>query len=271
MLPRPRTVVLFLALATLFAGAGFQLYQLYQAAEQQHANATYQPASKPGFRIGAATKAPTEHYKPSCHNPNTREDADLCAQWAAVEQVAETNRLTSLNNRLTILSFFATIVATIALVLTLLDSIQTSRRQLRAYISLKEGSYAQITADRRQSGKITLLNTGQTPARNLRAVSVMVVQPADWDTVTNEPDFEGCGVSYVGAGTPFDLVGQTEDDLDREEYVEIGLELKKLFFIAVGEFEDVFGKRHTFRFVLESSPNIGETSFRPCAKGNNAT
>src|SRR4051794_29398805 len=82
---------------------GIQLDRFYQAAEQQHASYNYQPAEKPGFRVSAATKAPTPYYKPSCNNPNGREDSDLCAQWAAVDQVTESNRLNSLNLRMLVL------------------------------------------------------------------------------------------------------------------------------------------------------------------------
>jgi hypothetical protein len=140
-----------------------RLYQFYQAAEQQHASYNYQPAEKLGFRINGATKTPTPYYKPSCQNPYSQEDADLCAQWAAVDQVAESNRLNSLNLRMLVLTLFLTTIGTGALVWTLFDTRRTSRAELRAYVWAKPISF-NVNTDRSVTVGFRLTNNGQTPA-----------------------------------------------------------------------------------------------------------
>lgn len=168
---------IFLAFVGLAAAA--LLWSVYDyfsaAAEQQHASYKYQPANKPGFRIDASTKAPAQKYQPSCNNPKDGNDADLCAQWAAVEQVAESNRLNGVNVRLGTLALLFTIVGTGLLIWTFMETRAVSRRELRAYVNVDVVGLADGThhPDRQLplgvvQTAIVIKNTGQTPAHKLR-------------------------------------------------------------------------------------------------------
>lgn len=139
-------------------------YSLYNSGEQQHSGYRYQPAGKPSLGLNAITKTPSNPYQPNCQNPDNHEDADLCAQWAAADQVAESNRLASVNTRLTTLTLLLTVFGTLLLVWTFDETRETSRRELRAYV-LVEGKGIYFNAETGTIAvDISVVNTGNTPA-----------------------------------------------------------------------------------------------------------
>lgn len=87
---------------------------LDQADKQAYADYKYQPArdhiDPPSDKSPHVTAYP---YQPYCDEPKERDDADLCAQWAAVQAVNEGNRLSRLSIRITGLEFGALIVSLI--------------------------------------------------------------------------------------------------------------------------------------------------------------
>jgi hypothetical protein len=112
-------------------------YQLYDAAHQRDASYDYQPAADARFPVMMEGQPKPAEYQPNCKQPNSREDADLCAQWAAVAQVTEANRLASFSLQLSIGALIFTIIGTGLLVWTLWETRATARRELRAYVSVK--------------------------------------------------------------------------------------------------------------------------------------
>ncbi|MBK8375436.1 MAG: hypothetical protein IPL18_11375 [Sphingomonadales bacterium] len=118
---RRKIVAAIIGLA-LAIGLGAVSYQLYKASEQRDTGYTYQPADEASVGVVGTSKALAKAYQPKCKNPQNDKDADLCAQWAAVEQVAEANRLTSLNAKMAIASLVATAIATFLLLWTLLGN-----------------------------------------------------------------------------------------------------------------------------------------------------
>lgn len=142
-------------------------YQLYEAAQQRDAVYNYQPAESARFPLRVKDKPQPEPYQPNCKQPQSREDADLCAQWAAVSQVTESNRLNSISLRLSIGALIFTIIGTGLLVWTLDETRQTARRELRAYVSIELAGTEFRLGDGHAICNITLKNGGQTPAYRL--------------------------------------------------------------------------------------------------------
>jgi hypothetical protein len=65
---------------------------------------TSRPGIVPGL-WGGRQQTPARSYQPNCENPKDREDAELCAQWAAVQANGESNRLSRLSIVITGLEF----------------------------------------------------------------------------------------------------------------------------------------------------------------------
>lgn len=117
-----------------FLGLSVETGKLYYASAQRQSDYNYQPASHTRLDKPMTGEAQPQGYQPHCEDPNTNSDADLCAQWAAVQQVGESNRMASLNLRFTLFSLWATVIATIVLLWTLIETMTVSRRELRAYL-----------------------------------------------------------------------------------------------------------------------------------------
>lgn len=89
--------------------------------------------------------------------------SDLCAQWKAADAAADAARYA-------LLGLLATTVATILLVLTLIQSGKTSQRELRAYLSINtDKMYSRLHPDGSRRFEIItkMLNGGATPAYNV--------------------------------------------------------------------------------------------------------
>jgi hypothetical protein len=262
------TAVGFLILCAL----GYGTHQLYKASEQQHPGYGYQPASQPRLVRYMPGKTIPDGYKPHCQNPQTNEDADLCAQWAAVEQVGEANRMAGLNLKFAIASLWATAIATLLLVWNLIETRETSRRELRAYVFFRiEVEEPMDIGKRKMKIRSGLVNTGQTPARRLRMVVRWNVSPPDPpETFFEEPAFSARGsVGFLGAGLdtiyPRNLLATDAD--------AAGLRAGTMeaFIWGRAEYEDVFGRQHVIRFRRRMYKNGGLKHFYSMPSGEEAT
>jgi hypothetical protein len=103
-------------------------------------------------------------YQPTADRgcPNGPEDrsSDLCAQWKAADAAADAAKYS-------FWGLLATIVGTILLIVTLMQSRSTTRRELRAYVSVKPQTFiSRMLADGGRSFEIQIQmeNGGATPA-----------------------------------------------------------------------------------------------------------
>jgi hypothetical protein len=177
------------------SGSIYVLESLYDAGKQQHTSYHYQPASHPSRLLLVPGKTEPQPYQPNCYNPQDDKNADLCAQWAAVDQVGESNRLTSINLSLGILTLIFTVGSAILLVWTLIETRETARRELRAYVFPESVGISVLTNqpdkshNGRISGTIIIKNSGQTPAYQLEhwgEVALGLVSEEDALQVVND-------------------------------------------------------------------------------------
>lgn len=234
----------------VLSGLGYGSYQLYDASEQRQADYRYQPAGKPSLIQFVPTKRIPEGYQPNCQNPQTKEDSDLCAQWGAVQQVAEANRIGSLNVRLTILSLWGTLIATGLLIWNLVETRDTSRRELRAYVIVGD---IQVGADVGNPANLALsvqaINRGQTPALEVKNRTFLMVRKG---TVRPEPgrEIESTTLTSVTTlGKDQDQWATVRQTLSHGHTPEL-LVTGDFTIIAYGyiTYRDIFGKAHETRF-----------------------
>jgi hypothetical protein len=198
-------------------GLGAVSYNLYDASQQRESAYHYQPSGQAGLKYFVPRKSIPKGYKPHCYNPQTKEDSDLCAQWAAVAQVTEANRLSSLNLRFVLVSLWGTLIATVLLVWTLAETRNVARKQLRAYVTVES---AGIESDPNNPGVYGVMyvikNTGVTPAHHAQFISSMcfdeiekiippVISDEAWKSASQGVIGPNCilhSVPFRGAVTP---------------------------------------------------------------------
>lgn len=233
---------------------GYASYQLYQASEQQRTQYHYQPAKETRGVVVVPRQPNPKGYQPDCENPQGNTNADLCAQWSAVDQVVESNRLASLNVRLSLIASLLTFLGTVFVGWTLLETRTTARRELRAYVLFKaevsSPLYRRVEAmvtEYRMTIRNGFLNTGQTPAKHFRmTVRSEIVEPNPPEAMFHVEIVSEATRSTVGAQQ--DTMGPRDILLTHEEYEDLLSGKREFFLFGVGEYFDVFGSKHTVRF-----------------------
>lgn len=150
---------------------------------------------------------------------------------------------------------------------------ETSRRQLRAYVSVL-GISTQNAFEKNMSSSLNYKNVGQTPALGLRTLTDVVIIPSSGSDVkpprTYSTSYDGddeAGVALGGeivASDPVNNRAFKEADL-----VEFRAGSKLYVVWGVIYYSDVFGKKHYTRFCRYFKN--GEASrWSPCQTGNDS-
>lgn len=234
-------------------------YSLYNSGQQQHPSYAYQPASKPLLGASTVTPGPAKPYQPYCQNPEDREDADLCAQWAAVDQVAESNRLASVNTRLSIFTLLVTVFGTLLLIWTFDETRETSRRELRAYVHLKcadltlcGDEFPMIFKHPQQRfADVTFKNYGSTPAHNVEMVTGTKIAPFPLtEPLPPVPDMIERVLSDLpqGRDAPMPLEVFNSGNM-HETLMQGGW---GVYYWGTVKYEDIFGRKHQTHIQLVS-------------------
>ena len=236
-----RTV--FVVLGTLTAILLYACF--YNASEQQSANYHYQPARHQSRVIVLPGKTYPKGYQPNCDNPQSDKDADLCAQWAAVDQVMEANRLASVNVKLALLISVLTFIGTGFVGWTFLEGRTTSRRELRAYLFVEAIGLGAATSGPTKGhpgGVIKVKNFGQTPAYRVLHYGVIDLVNSQNPALTPIPEkLEDISATAIPSGSGITAIRAIGRAMTR-------LELKNLragtmVLVARGrvEYIDTFG------------------------------
>lgn len=253
-------------------------YKLYDASQQRQTYYEYQPASHASLKQGMPRKSPPSPYEPRCKNPQSNEDADLCAQWAAVEQVTESNRMASLNLRFAIAALMATIIGTVALIWTLIETRVTSRNELRAYLHVDACAVA-IGDSEGLIGKavsvVAVKNVGATPAHSVIHwcdIAVDVIAKNEW--MKAPAKLERINHSALHPGGHITADRSTRRALTPKTIEAIELGKKAVFVFGAIEYIDVFGNEHRtdYRYFYSGKwPPPNNPLMRFPATGNTAT
>lgn len=264
-----------LAIVGLLAAAGVvvESYQIYSAAEQQHVDYRYQPARQARRVILVRSNSEPKGYQPDCQNPQGNSNADLCAQWAAVDQVGEANRLSALNVRLSLFISLLTLAGTWFLVWTFIETRDTTRRQLRAYIDIGGVRPVTFGVEKQFLANVSFRNCGETPAYNITNRHRLFVSsrpyPPDVDSL--EP-METQSEGYLGpGGTGSTDAGFGDLLIAQDTYDRIIAKTVDIILRGEIRYRDAFRRWHvtTYRHILRAKND--EAWFEVCETGNEAT
>ena len=257
----------------LLLAVGYTSYQLYQSGEQQRADYRYQPAREPSRRVFVPSKAIPQGYQPNCANPDGNSNADLCAQWAAVDQVMEANRLASVNVRLALFISILTLIGTLFIGWTFWENHRTTRAELRAYVGVVKSRVRHFEVGQNPQIAIQFKNSGATPARRVAMSSVFFVGVAD-ETAIAIPELdpaEPASTSDIGPGTANSLRFVFPGALTAEQYDGIANGDYCIYANGRIEYLDVFGRMHFTNFRVRQNPlAVGLSKMIYCAVGNEA-
>lgn len=165
-----RAIFAALGVAAFLALLGAGYYQLEQTEQRPYPERKYQPSRVSGNPVRVEDGKPaTGAYDPNCESPNNRDDADLCAQWAAVQEVEESNRLTRLSMRINGLEIAAIVVTLIFTAWAAMAAASASRIAQRSLRLYQEAERALLVAgvEFQNGGNaivVTFKNLGRTTA-----------------------------------------------------------------------------------------------------------
>lgn len=161
-------------LAVLVGLPGYVGYrEIERLRQEQKAYHGYDPTIDGVQLRGSAPAFPqAEHEQPrenraTCNSPYSREDADLCAQWAAVKAVTTGNGIAIVGLRSSLVGTLATAVGILLTAVGLVIATLASRdatRAVRAMENLERG-YVSVEVAGGTAGriKLKLVNIGRTP------------------------------------------------------------------------------------------------------------
>lgn len=255
--------------ALALAMAGYSGLQLFKIADQQSATFQYQPATT---SAKAAASAVPKAYLPNCSAPANRDDANLCGQWAAVAQATETNRLASLSLRLSIGALIFTVIGTGLLVWTLHETRQTSRRELRAYVSVQPLELHLNGTSGEVQVAINIRNDGSTPAYKLMHMGNVLVADEEGAEreIMRKDERPRIGRPRemslaVGENKNANVIG-SHRNLDGKEMADIATGERSIFAFGSVEYLDTFDIKRVTRFCFRAEvelPNRLPTSRGP--------
>lgn len=259
-----RIVLAALGLAAIGGVLTAGYYQLEQAEQQPYAEEEYQPARDARLPVAVKKGQPTApEYQPHCRSPQSRDDADLCAQWAAVQATSEANRLNRIGLHVTYwemcglaFSLIFTGWAAFAAAQQVRHSRQSLAETARPFV-FSDGLLIKPMIDRSTNLPtswrlaIGFRNGGSTPAH--RTVTQLNVTkrkeglPEDFEFPDNaalviNPTFLGPGAQNQSGETSFSL----------EEVKDIREGILRCFMWGWVEYSDRFeGPRHRSEFAFE--------------------
>ena len=154
----------------------------------------------------------------------------------------------------------------------------TAERQLRAYVVGKDHVVEQFFNNGRAKFIVRLHNSGQTPAYEVRCVTLVRATDEDVDAYRflfrKSEKFGVFSNAIIGAGDFHVLENRAKTSLAHADWAAIVSGQVKMIFCGIVSYRDVFGKRHltTFRYYFDPDGDIKSTAFdlSPCATGNEA-
>ena len=176
------------------------------------------------------------------------------AQEEAAQAKKEKNKEATRNRRIEVTTYIvagATAVQALALIITIIVMIRTTRKQLRAHIAAEAPVVIpqDITAHRRYEVRLNIRNVGNTPGYNVTFNTHVDILPIP---LPEKFDFPLSPTPHIGTGTifpnqAFTINGFLDKMCSAEEIIEIkNATTKGLYIYGIVSYRDTFKKiRHT--------------------------
>jgi hypothetical protein len=190
-----------------------------------------------------------------------RSRSDLAAQWYNAVAARNMASLTEGQRYFALAEIFALLATVFAALAALWDSRRHAEVSLRAYLSVKSDDVVlqPLVAGKAVRYKVTLVNTGQTPARKVVTLHTETVRslPLARDAFAADMPENPPARMNLGAGSELYL---TKGDaiIDQTDIDLIKAKRAALFVFGLVTYEDVFGRQHRMTFRLKHDGTLGE-------------
>lgn len=213
--------------------------------------------------------AKTTEKDGGCQEGKDKRDSDLCAQWKAADAAADAAQYA-------LWTLLISSLGTGLLVWTLWETRQTSRRELRAYISVHPCGI-NASEDNLVRAPLEFVNNGQTPAYDLKWFSAVVVHEGSPDNFV--PDYSGKfkilqreSDAAFGAKVNMFVYRFFEYELCKPHLESIFTKRSCIIHYGFIDYRDIFKKnRRTYFAFYHSGADLSDANSKRCIIGNSAT
>ena len=160
------------------------------------------------------------------------------------------------------------------------DAKDTSQRQLRAYVSVKNGKISELSTTEHIMAKLTIINCGNTPAYALQKVSGITLAefPLQHDIASQitskfaDGDFPK-SKETLGPGAKLQMMGQFSTLLEDTHISAIKSGTSAIYFFGEIRYLDAFERPQymKFRYFVGGGAGIEGNQFAAYQEGNEAS
>ena len=204
-----------------------------------------------------------------CEDRKDNRNSDLCAQWKAADSAAEAAQYS-------LWTLLISAIGTGLLVWTLWETRQTSRRELRAYLSIEP-----FGVNEAENGlsrvPFEMINNGQTPAYDLRLCGDFLIvegDPKEFNPYTSGrlSDKTADTDHTLGANTKRFSYAYINSETYRPHLDKIARKEAAIIHYGYVNYTDIFKKSHRTSFAFYHwGDELSDVESKRCRFGNDAT
>jgi hypothetical protein len=145
---------------------------------------------------------------------------------------------------------------------------ETARRELRAYVALREASIHNFAVDEKPEIHLKLTNYGRTPAYRLRVTLDTNIRPDAGELPTLQEVTQAAG--HLAPGADFQSLKTPEWIVSRQQYFALQTPSHTLFVYGIVRYVDTFGQERftKFRLMTGGLAGIRDEMLATCGEGN---
>lgn len=218
--------------------------------------------------IAASTNS--GEYQQPCDDGEDNNRSDLCAQWHAARAARDAADWAAWSFAVGALGAIGIVIALLLTVDSNRIARETAKRQLRAYVALREAHIDPLVDGQRLAAKVIFVNAGQTPAHKLKLWARIGFLPV------NPPESEfgmEAAVPYqsegsLGPNQPFTAMVKMDWEWRESATAAVQAGTHAIFVHGKVTYEDVFGKSQEAGFRFMHNAEAASGILIQCSAGN---
>jgi hypothetical protein len=180
-----------------------------------------------------------------CEAGDDKRDSDLCAQWKAADAAEKAASWAAFAGWFGGLSFLGVVVAIVVAFHSNWIARDTARRQLRAYMILKDATFQNRGVGEAAVCILRIENTGSTPAYGVRTSHLYKILDASPEIPSFKPvSIVNGSVSDIGPGNNIAVTIKVDESDNIRFWSDISNGEKIIIFSCSVTYDDIYGIRH---------------------------
>lgn len=242
------------------------------AQEAKTANAASQPTENiTPSQYAFAERAHRVKYEADCEPANEKRGSDLCAQWKAADATRDAAWWTAWGTLVSGLSGLLVIAALFLAFQSNRIARDSAKRQLRAYCNVSGIEVNGLNVDYEPVFVISVFNTGQTPAKNVKIDSECLIQASGAPIADNAPNLAEHAEVTIGAGRSIGSRAALGRNLTQPEWDGLSSGELNVQVRVYAEYLDIFDDLQSFRAMAYVAGLPNQTIIKPISGTDAAT